>query len=63
MLFLAGEAQEALLGASSPKTNTVRQASFVSLPLMVEHPGWELTTQDEEQRETKAGGSLELWGS
>lgn len=39
VLFLAGEAQEAFLGTSSPKTNTARQASFVSLPLMVEHPG------------------------
>lgn len=39
VLFLAGEAQEVLLGTSSPKTNTARQASFVFLPLMVEHPG------------------------
>lgn len=39
VLFLAGEAQEALLGTSFPKTNTVRQARFVFLPLMVEHPG------------------------
>lgn len=66
VLFLAGEAQEALLGTSFPKTNTVRQASSVFLSLMVEHPGWDLTTQDEDGGkpkgwELRALGVLLLW--